>query len=106
MEGEWSCWSRSENPTFCSRWRQGCSREEELPDVASMEAERVFGCRAATAIAALGGRSYGERGFDGLDGRELQWRRLQLGWWLGSLLVVYWCRPRCSRDGVATAVHD
>ncbi|KAJ6950044.1 hypothetical protein NC651_003884 [Populus alba x Populus x berolinensis] len=32
-----------------------------------MQAERVFGCRAATAIAALGGRSYGERGFDGLD---------------------------------------
>ena len=83
MEGEWSCWSRSENPTCCSQWRQGCSREEELPDVASTEAERVFGCRAATAIAALGGRSYGGRGFDGQDGRELQWRRLQLGRWLG-----------------------
>ncbi|KAJ7002633.1 hypothetical protein NC653_007973 [Populus alba x Populus x berolinensis] len=71
MEGEWSCWSQSENPTFWSQWRQGCSREEELPDVASMEAERVFGCRAATAIAALGGRSYGERGFDGHGAAEM-----------------------------------
>jgi hypothetical protein len=56
MEGEWSCWSRVENPTCYSRWRQGCSREEELPDVASMEAKRVSDFRAATTIAALRGR--------------------------------------------------
>jgi len=56
MEGEWSCWSRVENPTCYSRWRQGCSREEELLDVASMEAERDSDFRSATVIAALRGR--------------------------------------------------
>jgi len=47
---------RVENPTCYSRWRQGCSREEELLDVASMEAERDSDFRTATVIAALRGR--------------------------------------------------